>query len=132
MSSHQVTSTSAHVDLAVANNATFADAIQFDPPVSGVTGPSWSLAGQKFRMEVRPNQEESALLTITSDAGQIVVDDVTQRVIHFNVPYTVLVAAGLIPGCYLYDLIMYDTSTPAIRVQLMHGKFIVVDGVTES
>jgi hypothetical protein len=120
---------SAHVDLVVANNASFRDALQFDPPVPGVTGPAWTFTGQKFRMDVKPNHEEAALVSWTSDAAQIVVDDETQRVLHFNVPDT-LIQASLIPGDYIYDLIMYDAVTPTIRVQIAHGYFTVTDGVT--
>jgi hypothetical protein len=120
---------SAHVDLVAANNATFSDALQFDPPVPGVTGPAWSFSGQKFRLDVKPNHEEAALVSFTSDAGEIVADDVTLRILHFNVPDSVIQAA-LIPGCYIYDLIMYDTGVPPIRVQIAHGKFIVTNGVT--
>lgn len=122
---------SARVDLVAASNATFGDAIQFDAPVPGVTGPAWSLSGQKFAMDIDANHEQNTpLLSITSDAGQIVTDDVTERIIHFNVPDSVLQAA-LVPGVYVYDLIMYDTATPPVRVALMHGTFTLTDGVTE-
>lgn len=118
---------SARVDLVVASNATFTDALQFDPPVAGVTGPAWSFTGQSFRMDVRANHEQAMLVSFTSP-GQIVVDDVTQRILHFNVPETVL--AALIPGCYFYDLIMFDGSTPPVRVPIAHGTFTVTDGIT--
>lgn len=122
-------SSSARVDLVAAYNATFSDALQFDPPVAGVTGPSWSFTGQNFRMDVRPNHELTTLVSFKSADGQIVVDDVDERILHFNVPQTVIQAA-LIPGSYLYDLIMFDGSNPPIRVALAHGKFVVVHGVT--
>lgn len=120
---------SARADLVAANNATFNDALQFDAPVPGVTGPAWSFSGQKFRLDIRPNHTQATLLSLTSDAGEIVVDDVTQRILHFNVPEATIQGA-LIPGVYLYDFIMYDTSTPPIRVPLMHGRFYVTDGIT--
>jgi energy-converting hydrogenase Eha subunit C len=69
------------------------------------------------------------LCTFTTGAGQIVVDDPVQRVIHFNVPET-LIVPPLVPGKYFYDVIMFDGSTPPIRIPLMHGDFIVTDGVT--
>lgn len=120
---------SAHVDLVAANNATFQDALQFDPPVPGMTGPAWSFTGQSFRMDVRPNHETAALVSFTSASNQIVVDDVVQRILHFNVPESVI-SAALIPGCYIYDLIMFDGSNPPVRVQIAHGKFTVTDGIT--
>jgi hypothetical protein len=125
----KVPSSSARVDFVTSNNQTFNDAIQFDPPVSGVTGPAWSLTGQAFRMDIAPNFEQSALLTLTSAANEIVTDDVTERIVHFNVPESVIQAA-LIPGDYVYDFIMFDASVPSIRVQLMHGKFTVSEGIT--
>lgn len=120
---------SARVDLVAANNATFAEALQFDPPVPGVTGPAWSFSNQNFRLDIRPNFEQATLLSLTSLAGQIVVDDVVQRILHFNVPETVI-SAALIPGDYRYDMIMFDNSVPAIRVPIMHGCFTVTDGIT--
>lgn len=120
---------SARVDLVAAINATFNDALQFDPPVPGVTGPAWSFTGQNFRLDVTPNHETAPLLSITSAAGQIVVDDVTLRILHFNVPESVI-AGALIPGDYLYDFIMFDGSVPPVRVPIAHGRFIVTDGIT--
>lgn len=124
-----VPASSADVDLSVANNATMNDALQFDAPVPGVTGPAWSFSNQSFRLDVKPNHEQPLLLSLTSAAGQIVVDDVVQRILHFNVPETVI-ALALIPGTYFYDLIMFDASVPPVRVPLMHGRFIVTDGIT--
>lgn len=120
---------SALVDLVAANNATFGDALQFDPPVPGVTGPAWSFSGQSFRLDIKANYESAALLSLLSSAGQIVVDDVTHRILHFNVPETVI-ANALIPGEYIYDFIMFDGSVPPVRVPLAHGKFTVTDGIT--
>lgn len=126
---HKRPASSAHMDLVAARNATFGDAIQFDPPVPGVTGPAWSFSGQKFRMDVAPNYEQASLVSFTSDDGEIVVDDNAQRILHFNVPESTIQAA-LIPGEYVYDLIMYDTASPPRRIQIAHGRFIVTDGIT--
>jgi hypothetical protein len=117
---------SAHVDMVAANNASFVDAIQFDPPVPGVTGPAWTLTGYDFEMSIARNKETASLLTLTSVASEIVVDSETDRIIHFDVADTVI-AAALIPGNYIYDLIM-DNGTQ--RIALMHGKFTVTDGIT--
>jgi hypothetical protein len=131
MSNHYRPGASAHVDIVAANNATLQDALQFDPPQVGVTGPTWTFSGQKFRLDIAANHESAVLLSLTSDAGEIVVDDVTNRILHFNVPEATLTAA-LIPGIYYYDFIMYDDSvSPAVRVQIAHGKFVVTDGITE-
>lgn len=129
---------SAKVDIVVSNNATFNDSFQFDPPwppgitgATGVTGTNWTFVGQNFRMDVKGNKftQPNPLASFTSVAGQIVVDDPIQRVLHFNVPESV-VQASLIPGSYQYDFIMYDGSNPPIRVQLMHGSFRVDEGIT--
>lgn len=118
--------TSAKVDMVITNNATWEDAFQF-----GVVGDtSWNLAGQNFRLDIKGNKEQiDPLLTLSSVAGTIVVDDTTQRIIHLNVRDIVL-AAALVPGEYVYDLVMFDFSTPPIRVVLMEGKVRVTQGIT--
>ena len=118
--------TSAHVDMEITNNATWNDAFVF-----GVVGDtSWNFSGQNFRLDVKGNRDQSvALLTISTDLTTIVVDDITQRILHFNVQDAV-VAAALVPGDYVYDLVMYDFSTPPVRVQLMSGKLKVTQGIT--
>lgn len=119
---------SAHVKIVTAKNATFNEAYQFDPPVDGVTPPTWTLYAN-LRMDVKGYLDQAAALVSFTSPGQIVIDDAVQRVIHFNVAETVIQAA-LVPGRYVYDLIMFDNSTPAVRVPLMHGEFVVTDGVT--
>jgi hypothetical protein len=118
--------TSAHVDLAIDNNGTWQDAFQFGQP----TDLSWTLAGQTFECDVQRNRyDKTALLSLSSGGGTIVVDDVFQRVIHFNVSPTAIQAA-LVPGDYVYDLVMVDGSSPPVRVPLMHGFLTVEQGVT--
>lgn len=118
--------TSAHVDLAIDNNATWQDAFQFGTPEDT----TWTLTGQTFKMNVQLTYYDAApLLTLSSAAGTIIVDDPIQRVIHFNVPDTQIEPA-LNPGQYVYDLVMTDSSTPGIRTGLMHGSVCVSQGVT--
>lgn len=119
--------TSAIVDIAVSDNATVQDAFQFGTP--GDT--TWSFTAMTFKMEVKASRDDTApLVTWTSGSGQIIVDDAVNRVLHLNVPDTA-VQASLPPAEYVYDFIMLDGSTPAIRTQLMQGKFTVCRGVTE-
>jgi hypothetical protein len=118
--------TSSRVDIVIPNNATWEDAFQF----GDTTDTTWDLAGQKFRLDIKGAKTDvTPLISLTSDAGQIVVDDVTQRIIHMNVP-DASIEAFLPPGEYYYDLIMYDTAVPPIRVQLMHGEICVQIGIT--
>jgi hypothetical protein len=120
---------SSNVTIVTAKNATFNESYQFDPPVAGVVPPSWTLYAN-FRMDVKAYFEQaSPLCSFTTGAGQIVVDDPVQRVIHFNVTEG-SIDPPLVPGKYFYDLIMFDGSVPPIRVPLMHGDFVVTDGVT--
>lgn len=118
--------TSAHVDLAVDNNATWQDAFQFGVP--GDT--SWNLVNQSFSMAVQlTHYDPVPLLLLQSAAGTIIIDDTVQRVIHLNVPDSAI-QASLPPGKYTYDLVMYDNSAPSIRTPLMHGVVCVSKGVT--
>lgn len=119
--------TAALVDITIPNNATWSDAFMF-----GVVGDtSWDLTGQAFKLEVKASHNDiTPLATFTSAGGTIVVDDLVQRVIHMNVPDTTIVT-DLPVGQYVYDLIMFDGSSPAIRVQLMTGHIFVRQGVTE-
>jgi hypothetical protein len=98
----------------------------------GVVGDtSWDFTGQAFKLEVKASRNDTTpLATFTSAGGDIVVDDLTQRVLHMNVPDATIVA-DLPVGEYVYDLIMFDASTPPIRVQLMLGRIFVRQGVTE-
>lgn len=119
--------TSAIVDLINQDNQTIQDALQIGTP--GDT--TWSFTGMSFKMEVKASADDVVpLVTWTSGGGQIIVDDPVQRVLHLNVPDTV-VQASLPPAEYRYDLIMLDGSTPAIRTPLAQGKFIIVRGITE-
>lgn len=145
--------TSARVDISTVNNATWEDAFQFDPtgPTGsqpqfwppGITGPAWTLTNQNFIVSIKGNLLQTANL-IQIDTGRfpncnlIVVDDVNSRILHMNVPDVVLngttgatgaTGAGLIPGNYIWDFVMYDNSSPPIKIALMHGRFQYVDGV---
>lgn len=119
--------TAAIVNIVANDNATFSDAYQF-----GTVGDTtWSFTGMTFKMEIKASREDVApLITWTSGANQIIVDSASQRVLHFNVPMTAIQAA-LPPAEYIYDLVMLDGSTPAIRTILMQGEFVVSRGVTE-
>lgn len=118
--------TSAHVDLQIDNNGTWQDAFQFGEPLDT----TWTLTGQTFSMDVQLSAYDTVpLLHMSSATGQIIIDDVIQRVIHFNVAPTVL-QTSLTPGSYVYDLVMLDGSTPPIRVPLMHGALFVNQGIT--
>ncbi len=144
--------TSARVDLSVANNGTWEDAFQLDPtgPTGsqpdfwppGITGPAWTLSNQNFLITIKGNLlQNTPLLQIDSGVTGcqlVVVDDVNSRIFHMNVSdrfmngftgTTGITGAGLIPGCYIYDLVMYDQNSPPVKIPLMHGKFVFGDGV---
>lgn len=120
--------TAAIVNLATQDNATFQDALRFGTP--GDT--TWSFVGMTFEMSVKASRDDvSPLVTLTSGSGQIVVDDVVNRVLHFNVPYT-SIQADLPVATYVYDLLMLDGSMPPIRTVLAQGRLEVTRGVTET
>jgi hypothetical protein len=119
-------STSAHLDWRFANNGTWMDAVQFGAPA----GYQWNFEGQTFEMDIQLNRYDMVpLLQMSTANGRIIIDDVYQRVIHFNVAPDDI-QANLKPGTYVYDLVMVDGSNPAMRVPLLHGVLEVKQGVT--
>lgn len=119
-------STSAHTDIKISNNGTWMDAFQFGTP----DDTTWTLAGQHFELDVQLNPYDAVpLLSLSSSNNRILIDDVAQRVIHFNVKPADL-QTSLHPGKYVYDLVMVDNGDPDIRVPLMHGYLYVGQGVT--
>jgi hypothetical protein len=120
--------TCAIVDITIKNTVTWNDAFQFGVP--GDT--TWSFTGQSFHLEVKASADDAtALFSATSSGGSIIVDDVVQRVLHMNVPESAILAV-LPVATYVYDLVMFDGSTPPIRVGLMQGELEVQQGITES
>ena len=121
--------TSAKVNIEIANNVTWEDAFKF-----GTDGDTtWSFTGQSFIMELKADRDDTtALFTLSTANGRIVVDDVVQRILHFNVTDTDIQSSLPAYTEYQYDLVMFDTSVPPIRVALMHGEVKVKQGVTES
>jgi hypothetical protein len=118
--------TSAETAITIGNNVTWQDAFQFGQPgdFTWQLQPNWELEIKLDRYQSTP------LLNPSTTNGQIVVDDIHQRVIHFNVSPTTIQAA-LQPGMYVYDLIMFDNSVPPVRTVLMHGSLRVVQGVSQ-
>jgi hypothetical protein len=116
--------TSAHVDLAIDNNGTWSDAFQFGDQ----DDTTWTLTGQSFELDVQRNSYDLVpLLSLSTANSRILVDDVTQRVIHLDVSAPII-QATLQPGTYVYDLVMVSGSN--VRVPLMHGTLQVTQGVT--
>jgi hypothetical protein len=134
--------TAASVDVVTSTNTTWTDAFQFDPPgptggpyppywPQGASGPTWGFSGCSFRMDVKTNINASGpIASWSSPSGQIVIDDPVQRILHMNVPESQYITDVMVPGTYLYDLIMIDGSVPPIRVMLMQGRFKLQAGVT--
>jgi hypothetical protein len=122
---HNVSPSAAKVDMKVANNGSWRDAFMF-----GTEGDTtWSFTNQSFVMDVkRDRYDDTALLTLTTGNGRIVVDDVVQRILHFDVSDTII-NANLSVGEYVYDLIMVDGSS-GVRVPLMAGEVKIIQGVT--
>jgi hypothetical protein len=119
--------TAARVDMCIQDNQTWQDAFQIGVP--GDT--TWSFTGQNFRLDLKGDPlSPNPLGSLTSAGGFIVVDDPVNRVLNFNVSEAQLFLWGLVPGEYRYDLIMFDNSSPPIRVPLMRGKLKVIHGIT--
>lgn len=123
-------STRALVNMCILNNATWQDAFTF-----GTTGDtSWSFSNKTFSCLVKASVDDDdadALIELTSAAGEIVVDDVVTRTLHYNVTSTAIKAA-MKPATYQYDLVMIDNSVPPVRTVLMGGEVTVEQGVSQS
>ena len=120
--------TAACVDILASNNVTLQDAFQF-----GTDGDTtWNFVGMTFEMEVKASRDDAVpLLTLTSGAAEIVVDDTITRVLHLNVDPAALQLA-LPVGEYVYDLVMIDPApTPDVLTLLMYGRLCLKQGVTE-
>lgn len=121
-------STAAIVNIFTSDNVTLQDAFRF-----GTEGDTtWSFTAMSFEMEVKASRDDAApLVTWTSGGGQIVVDDVVERVLHLNVPKSVL-QASLPNAEYVYDLIMISADIVPVRTMLMQGKLTIRKGVSET
>ena len=120
--------TAAQVDIITANTATFQDAFQF-----GLSTDTWTFTGQSFEFTIKASRDDAAnLAQWTSGAGQIVIDDAINRILHMNVPESVINGVPLQVGKYVYDLVMFDGSSPPIRTILMQGHLYITQGVGES
>lgn len=116
---------SANVKIVTADNATFQESYQFDDE----DNTDWSFVGKTFRMDIKANHDAASyLLSFTSGASEIVVDDTALRILHFNVAETQFDPDVIPPGEYSYDLIMTDGS--GVRTPLMHGVFVLTNGIT--
>lgn len=101
----------------------------------GCTGPfsNWNFDGANFRLDIKTSiRATGAAITFTGTQGnangQIVVQDPINRILQMNVPESVWTNV-LVPGEYVYELMMYDNSSPPVRTPLMHGKFTLVHGI---
>ncbi len=149
MYSQQGPSSSAYVDIKTGDNVTWLDAFQFSTGgnccCTGPTGPNWNFTNQTFQWDIEGNPWLGATanpgLSVSSNGGAgtpIVVDDPVNLVLHANVPAAVLTGAtasagatgpGLVAGHYKHALRMFDTSSPPVVIELMHGDFYLSHGV---
>ena len=64
----------------------------------------------------------------TSSDGQIIVQDVNQRIVSTNVS-PARIQQNSPPSTYIYNFLMFDNSNPPVYTLLMYGKFIVKPGI---
>jgi hypothetical protein len=118
--------TASRQDLQFLDSGDLYDAFQF-----GMTGDtSWDFDNKTFHMDVKGSTDDaSPLLSLTTANNRIVTDDGLLRVLHIYVPMAD-VEASLVPGCYVYDLIMIDGVT-TVRTPLMYGRLEIKHGATQ-
>lgn len=119
--------TASRVDLTFLDSGDFEDAFQFG--TEGDT--SWSFTNKTFHMDIKGSTDDTTpLLSLTSGNSRIAVVDAATRVLHFHVSQADWEAA-LVPGCYVYDLVMIDGDT-SVRTPLMYGAIEGRRGATQS
>lgn len=119
--------TASKVDLTVMDSGDFYDAFQFG--TEGDT--SWNFDNKTFEMEIKGSRDDDdPLLELNTGNGRIVVDSGGDRVLHLYVSKADWQAA-LVPGCYVYDLIMVDDIT-TVRTPLMYGSIEDKRGVSQT
>jgi hypothetical protein len=117
--------TAAKVNMEVIDSGDWSDAFQLGTP--GDT--SWSFTGGSFHMDVKGSTDDAVpLLSLTTANGYVVIDDPVNRILHLAVPQSVLEAA-LIPGRYVYDLVLI--SAAGVRTPLMYGWVKIKHGATQ-
>jgi len=113
------------VDIAINDNVWWDDQFQFGDPNDF----TWTLNGLTFYLSVKRSDDDvTPLVTFTSAAGQIVVQDPINRILGMNVTDTAIRAA-LAEGKYVYDLIMVATANGQTD-GLMGGELFVEHGIT--
>jgi len=116
------------VDFAIALNRWWSDALQFGLP----DDTTWSFTGMSFLMDLKVHSSDTIpVLSLSSAAGSIVVDDPVKRILHFNVTDVALRAVLQAGTEYHYDLIMVNGVTGE-RDALCAGHVKVQSGVTTS
>lgn len=118
--------TASRQDLQYLDSGDLYDAFQFG--TAGDT--SWTFDNKTFLMDVKGSTDDtSPLLALTTGNARIMTDSGALRVLHLYVPKATLEAA-LVPGCYVYDLVMVDSIT-TVRTPLMYGTLEIKHGATQ-
>jgi hypothetical protein len=118
--------TASRTDLKYADSGDLYEALQFG--TSGDT--SWVFDNKTFIMDIKGSTDDaSPLLSLTTVNSRIVVDSGALRILHLYVAKAVYEAA-LVPGCYVYDLVMVDSIT-TVRTPLMYGNLEIIHGATQ-
>jgi hypothetical protein len=131
--------TASRQDLQYLDSGDLYDAFQF-----GTLGDtSWDFNNKTFHMDVKGSTDDaSPLLSLTTTNNRIVVVDASQRVLLLDMSLAAIPSLGppgppvgelvavIVPGCYVYDLIMIDGIT-TVRTPLMYGKLEIKHGATQ-
>jgi hypothetical protein len=113
------------VDIEIMNTTWWDDQFQFGDPNDF----TWTLNGLTFYLGIKRHDEDATpIVTFTSAAGQIVVQDPINRILGMFVP-DATIRANLPEGKYIYDLIMVANSNGQTD-GLMYGELSVKQGIT--
>ncbi len=113
------------VDMLIDDNLWWTDAFQFGDP----TDFTWDFIGTSFYLSIKKHDDDlMPVLALTSNAGQIVVEDTVNRILSMLVP-DATIKASLSEGKYVYDLLMVTNATGQTD-GLMYGEIHVAHGIT--
>jgi len=119
------TQPSTRVDFSVVDNGDWEDALQLGDPEDQ----TWNLNGAAFYLDIKGDDDDaSSLLSLSTGAGTIVVNDPIGRVISMNLPHAQWGQVVERGKPYRYDMLMVQAG---VQTPVFHGELKMHHGITK-